>query len=266
MAEIFKGSKDCAVDPEADPKLLEEARLCFEGKLEDLRPVAEKKRAAIEKSSSSGKTYVDKNPSFIWFAQQMVSVFNTRVVFVVRDGRDTVRSMIDWNQYHSRSMYCLPEDWDEGSAEVAAIGRRSLWDRSRPRPKKGEALYKDWKFLDRFAKCSWYWNYFNLVAKDLSIRIGAGNWHTVRMEDLDFSRVGQIFEFLKLDAPSSEHVEAVLNRKVNSAEERFKVSSRFPSHDQWSEERRKVFSRFADEAMFAYGYRGESGSFSKFHE
>jgi hypothetical protein len=64
----------------------------------------------IQRGMEEQEVYGEKNLSYGPFVSSMAELFNARFVLILRDGRDVVRSLLDWNNQKFGSIYRECED------------------------------------------------------------------------------------------------------------------------------------------------------------
>jgi len=147
---------------------------------------------------------------------------NVKLIHLVRDGRDVVRSMYSrmtmkpWT-YTTRYIYPLPDDpW------------RDQWDR-----------------MSRFEKLCWYWATENKYLRKCINKF-------VRFEDIirDYTYFKKnVLEYLNLDIPR-EIWEREVNRPKNIT-----IAHKLPHWSEWSSELIEAFKRICGDEMKIYGYK-----------
>ena len=107
---------------------------------------------------------------------------NSKFVWLIRDGRDVVASMVARGEYSSEESRTVPHLW----AKYRIEGDRT-----------GDVSKEAWLEMDHFEKCCWYWTYTNrVIAADLA-GLGGQRWMMVRLEELSAS-LEQLVTFLDL--------------------------------------------------------------------
>lgn len=113
-----------------------------------------------------------------------------RVVWLIRDGRDTVASSYRKGWYQSGSH-----------------PRRQIWDEYRLRGDAcGDVSPGTWAAMSAFEKNCWYWSYVNRTIETQLSKLPADRWVRVRLEELD-DQTDALYTFLGV-----EPVPAVVER------------------------------------------------------
>lgn len=107
---------------------------------------------------------------------------STRFIWLVRNGKDVVSSIM------GRNWYCEDEQRNP----------QNIWEKYRLRGDlSGDVAPGDWAAMSRFDKCCWYWSYTNRVIYQSLSQIDPNNWMMVRLEELE-KQLGKLQEFLEL--------------------------------------------------------------------
>ena len=194
----------------------------------------EKVRAVLidtRQATIDGNVYCESNQNLSLIIPELATVFpQARFIWLVRNGLDVVASAYQKQWYtghsenHDRYEDCSPleKTWIKGRVRADRVGEMS------------EA---EWKGLDRFEKCCWYWGYVNRVIGEGLAQYGPGCYYTLRLEDLeqDLARLVTWMGFTKPILPNIP--------RENSAK-------RVPFHwSEWSQEQHQSFARWCTEGM-----------------
>lgn len=91
-----------------------EYRQLIEGKLaEPVSTLWNAKYLPINQVISKGFKYGDKNMAYMPFIPYLVTLWDCKIVFLVRDGRDSVRSIMDWHDFRVHNIYTMLEDGED---------------------------------------------------------------------------------------------------------------------------------------------------------
>jgi hypothetical protein len=101
---------------------------------------------------------------------------------------------------------------------------------------------------------AWYWAHVSRLHVEHLSRVPAASWITVDYTNVDPAQIGRVFEFLGLEGFDEARVDAMLNARINSVWDRFKLRERFPHPRDWDSERRRRFDRIAGGTMRLLGY------------
>lgn len=245
VSKIFGLHPKLASFVEDKPLMLKESRLGYENNSnENFINFIKPKLKRIASLKKDNIIYVDKNPSYLPFCNQILTNLNSKIIFVFRDGKKTVNSMMDWNEYHSKSFYCLDEDWPKNSKEISK--RKSEWDFSRPRPNIYSPLFKSWKKMTRFEKCCWYWSKFIKIALDV-INKFPDRVIPIFSESISSDYINQKFKDLNLSELNKNFLlDTNFNfRNFNNIQSRFDVKKRFTNISNWNSQTINSFYNYA---------------------
>jgi len=119
VAQILNTAKKTEVTVEEPPMLHVECRSLYDGVLEDPKETFYlKKHLPKTVWNLKGHNYGDKNVNYVPF----IPYIDEKIVFLIRDGRDVVRSLMNWDT-HFNNLY------PEWKGEKSGLG-----DYCRPRP------------------------------------------------------------------------------------------------------------------------------------
>ncbi len=252
LVKMLDMAQNATVFVEQKPNLCIEARNLYQGILTNPKQVIqEAKSEAIQKVLSSGLKYGDKNPNYLPFIPYIDELWDCKFLFPVRDGREVVRSLMDWHDFYNRKLshsgvFAMKED-DPNSSVVSP--EQDWWDYSRLRPNPGTLYCEMWQQLSRFEKCAWYWANFNKKALELFSQLDNQRWLQVNMKSLDSVKMKQIFDFLGLDGFNIQQIGEMLNARINSLQERAGLPDKFPPWSDWTQRQRNAFDRIAGDMM-----------------
>jgi phage pi2 protein 07 len=170
---------------------------------------------------------------------------NYKIVILIRDPRDWVRSNMDWGTMYGR------RDW------VSKLGFRRL----SPFLVYDTVYRKNWRKLDQFQKLCWAWHtiYEALLAKSAM----DSNIQIFKFEDVFYSdqRI-QNFKYLirfisnfsdkQFDFNSVVNIESILNQQIHK-----NVAYDFPSWPDWSNQRAQALDHICGDLMKSFGYGEE---------
>jgi SAM-dependent methyltransferase len=206
-----------------------------------------------------GLMHGEKNVTLAPFVHDLSRLLDCKFVFVKRDGRDVVRSLINWHNELFGSVY--RECRDPGNLTSRAYQAVSALpleedssDYSRPRPTEGDIWYERWEDFSRLEMCAWYWSRINDLYLDMLQDLPPERWIEVdytRPEAVDISR---IFTFLGLRGPSERAIRGMLDARINSLEDRTGEGGRYPHWEHWEPQGRVRFECIAARTMQRLGY------------
>ena len=149
ISEMLNTATNAIVYTEQPPKLCIASRMHYEGVLPYPKEfIYKSKKPYIEETLKQGKIYGDKNPNYLYFIEEIVNIWRCKFVFIFRDGRDVVRSCMDFHMGRSPG-YARYEDVDNS---FITQPEEDFWDFSRIRPKIKSEMHKKWRRMDLFEK------------------------------------------------------------------------------------------------------------------
>ena len=252
LVKMLNTSQNATVSVEQKPNLCIEARNVYRGVLRDPKQViGEAKSVPIQNVLSSGLKYGDKNPNYLPFIPYIAELWDCKFLFPVRDGREVVRSLMDWHDFYSQKfshsgVFAMKEDDPNSPVDSP---EQDWWDYSRLRPNPDDPYFEAWQRLSRFEKCAWYWANFNKKALGLFSELDNQRWLQVDMKSLDRFKMKRIFDFLGLDGFNADQIEEMINARINSLQERAGLPDKFPRWTDWTQEQRNAFDRIASDTM-----------------
>lgn len=249
----------CVVEPA--PNLNYETRLAMEGRLED--PVGALNRTVVPRVRAGLETfeiYGEKNLTYGPFIRHLHELLGCRFIYQKRDGRDVVRSLMDWHDTMFGSIY--RECQDPGDLSPRALAKAATLpvhldtsDYSRPRPSPADSLYFSWSSLTRFEMCAYYWAKINDLYLDELRQLPGEAWMELDYTSPDVESVLRSAGFLSLLGVERDRVDEMLAGRINSTTDRVGEGRVFPSWPDWDGGLRRQFDAIAGDAMIRLGYR-----------
>lgn len=248
FCHLLREASNASVFIEQPPKLCIEARKQYEGRLvQPLATIKRSRRESVSTVNKLGKIYIDKNPNYLLFAKELVVNFNCKLIYLHRDGRDVVRSMMDWHDLVGKDIFTLAEDGDDSER---VLGEQFPWDYSLLRPKAAEPISTEWKHISRFEKCAWYWARYNEMAINLlGKQEFAGRIFPVPMSTTSVEEVRKAYEFIGLEGFDTDRINELLMTKINSPSWRSGKSNKFPKWQDWPANITDQFNTYALDIM-----------------
>lgn len=230
IAQILNTAKKTKVTSEEPPQLHVECRALYDGVLESPKGVFYSNKALPKEIwNIKGQNYGDKNVNYVPF----IPYIDEKIVFLIRDGRDVVRSLMNWDsQFHS-----IYSEWKRSNP--------TLGDYCRPRPLPDDPYYTSWAGMDLFGMCCWYWKEWNRLGLDLLKEKPKDQYYIVNMDTLDMNGVKELFEFLGLKGYNRKRIEPILHGKINSLQDRFDKQNIFPTYEDWGHRAKATFWNIA---------------------
>ncbi|MBU1121517.1 MAG: sulfotransferase [Candidatus Omnitrophica bacterium] len=252
VAKIFTNSTNSEIFIEQEPKLCIEARNLYKKAInKPMEVIKEVKERHIKSVIDRGLIYGDKNPNYLPFIPYIDNLWQPKFIFIVRDGRDVVRSMMDWHNISRGNIFGMRED-EDGSKIISP--EQDWWDYSRLRPNPDEFYFGQWRNMNRFEKCSWYWNEFNDQMLNYSSRLDKERWRLINVNTIKVSDFEAIFNFLGLRGFNLKKTEKIFASGINSPMDKAGVLKEFPDWLSWSDDQMKIFNKYAKDMMKKFGY------------
>lgn len=238
LARILDSASNAKVTVEEPLVLHVECRALYDGVLEEPRKTFYiAKSSTMDRWNSEGKIYGDKNVNYVPF----IPYIDEKVIFLIRDGRDVVRSLMNWNAYFHETFGT--DIYAEADGKAPSLG-----DYCRPRPLPDNPYYRGWFEMSRFEMCCWYWKEWNRLGLELLQKHKKpSQYRIVNMDTLDMNGVKELFDWLGLKGFDEKKVEWLLYRKINSLEQRFDEKDTFPSYENWDVVAKATFWDIAGE-------------------
>lgn len=252
IANILNLSENADVYVEHPPKLSLESRLLYDGALlQPLKVLKDNKEHWIRSGVESGRVIGDKNANYLPFIPYLKTAFDCRFLFIARDGRSVVRSMMDWETVVPSNFYRRREDSAEYPDKSA---EEDYWDYSLIRPQPGTETGQEWQSMSHFEKLCWYWAAYNrLMLEKLSL-LEENEKYLCKMDQVNADDILEMCEFFEIESIPKEVIQNALTSRINTGESRGKISDPFPTWDGWSKEQQGQFRRIAGSQMVDLGY------------
>lgn len=212
--------------------------------------------------------YIEASPQLRFLIPIINKVFQTyKIVYIIRDGRDWVRSVMNRGIYSSLidklplpiinilrivipyNLWMPNLRYINFRAYLRDIWRFSIEDF------KDEQYFKKWKLMSRFEKISWMWNKFNILVYE-QIQNNP-NAIVIRFEDIFDKENGykgfyQIIKFLNLENflnNANINLDEVFSEKINISR-----TYAFPHWNDWNLKMLNQFNEIAGNTMKLYGF------------
>lgn len=192
------------------------------------------------------RIYVESNNHLSWLLPVVLKCFkNCRIIHVVRDGREYVRSQYSKKTWSSKK---------DGSMAFF-MGDDDCRKRPCAQDFPDDAYNSQWDQMTRFEKTCWYWTKTNRVIyetiKDDDRAI------TIKFEDIFNSSRGSdaMFELIEtlgmadMNRLTKDEIKTTMNCKSNATKDNL-----ISGWQDWPEEQIESFRRIASEDMKLYGY------------
>ena len=261
LAKILDTAENgiCAVEP--TPNLNRETRDMMEGRISDPMAVLENTVIPrVRKKLTEVEVYGEKNLTYGPFIYYLYQALKCKFVFVKRDGRDVVRSLINWHEKKFGSIY--RECKETGNLSPTAVSAAAnllahldTSDYARPRPRKNDPLYNEWENFTRLEMCAYYWATVNELYFDNLQKLPNNAWITIDYTTPTTQDIEKVADFLGLKGLNNKLVENMLQQKINSLKDRnAPYDSLWPIWRNWDRSIRQSFEIIASKTMYRLGY------------
>lgn len=255
VSTILDTASNASISCEGDPRMCVASRLHYEGVLPHPKQYLE---AAIgpkvEEAASRGMGFGDKNQNYLFFIKELHEIFGCKFVFVVRDGRHAVTSMLTGDRLYGRAYHRYEDRVDSTLTEP----EHDFWDFARLRPKEGEPLYDQWRTLPLFDKLCWYWSNTNEKLLGAASLLPEGSYEFLRIDRFEKQEYAALFDRLSLESYDEALVDQLQGSRINSRELPEGVE-RHPGYDEWGADMQARFMELAGSTMNKLGYETTAG-------
>lgn len=266
LAKILDTAENgiCAVEPM--PNLNRETRDMMEGRISDPMAVLENTVIPrVRKKLTEVEVYGEKNVTYGPFIPYLYQALKCKFVFLKRDGRDVVRSLINWHEKKFGSIY--RECKETGNLSPTAISAAAnlpihldTSDYARPRPLKSDPLHAEWENLTRLEICAYYWSTINELYLNKLQELPDNAWIMIDYTTPSYEDVERVAKFLGLKGLDRESIQDLLHQRINSLQDRGLLNEDiYPDWKNWNSGKRCSFDRIASTTMRRLGYYKESG-------
>ena len=198
------------------------------------------------------------------FIDRLATLSDVRFLFVYRDGRDVVTSLINWHDHLFGSVYreCMEPGnlTDEALGRVAALPvEDDTSDYARPRPGVDDIWFDRWERFSRFEMCAWYWSRINDLMLTALQGIDDQRWRWLNYTEVEPDAVLGAAHWCGIRGLQADEVATMLNRRINSLEERTGGSGRYPGWKHWDDDARTRFDAIAAPVMQRLGFYPTTG-------
>lgn len=211
---------------------------------EAIKRFIKQRKSFIE--SRQGKMYIESSFGYYGLIEILGRLFRTyRGIYVIRDGREWVRSFMDRGLRKRNPIY------DKGPL-------MRIISHSWPNAKQfdGDPFQEQWKHMDRFQRLCWAWSTLNsqaikAVQKNDKCKL-------VKFEDIFTSNIGEenllkVIQFVadihEIKPDESMDLESLLSVRPNVS------LNEYPSWDSWSNKQREFFIITCEPLMQELGYQ-----------
>jgi hypothetical protein len=190
--------------------------------------------------SQNGSVYVESSSAYRGLIDVLKSVYeNHRVVYIIRDGRDWVRSKMNFGKIYAKGKLrgIVSHTWPT-ALEIENDSYRSKWNS-----------------ISRFERICWAWSRLNKYA--LKTVQENPNARVFRFEDIfksenRYQHLAELVNFATdmpgVDPVPAEALDGWLDRKIH------KSSGDFPAWPEWSTQQKQQFTEICGPLMEELGY------------
>ena len=267
LAKIFgEASNGCCLSEPA-PSLNVECRQQLDRKLPDPKSViAQAILPRVRDNLCRHDVYGEKNVTLTVFIPHLHDLFKCKFIYLRRDGRDVVRSLMNWHNKKFGSVY--RECRDAGRLNPEARHRAGKLpvhmdtsDYSRPRPQPDSELYAEWDSLSRQEMCAYYWSTINEIALQHVEALPPGTSTTLDYTAPRPEDVLEASKFCGLKGLSLGRIQELLQSNINSLKDRGTDDSDLHADwKNWDGGERRRFERIAGASMKRLGYFRGTGT------
>lgn len=199
----------------------------------------EKQRAGFI-SKAPGSVYIESNLGYYGLLDVMPDVFeNHRVIYIVRNGHDWIRSMLNWGEVYGKRgiRRLISHQWPVAS---------DIPD---------DPFAEKWHTLSRFDQLCWAWarlNEFalNAISKNPNARVF--RFESIFTEKDRYQYLNDLLTFATsipgIDAERIGPTDGWLEKKIHQS------ADGFPAWDQWTKEQKNQFEQICGPLMEKLGY------------
>lgn len=173
--------------------------------------------------------YIESNNRLFSLIKPLRKIYpEAKIIHIVRDGRDYVRSG-------------MGRDWYTSTDKRPRLKAKFLPE---------DSFFDKWEKMSRFEKICWRWQKKdNFIYSNLK---NDNNYIRVKFEDIFKNRnkkgLYKIIKFVGLEKSKVEPlIDKMLNKKINSS-----TNYKIPKWSHWSEKKKKIFDNIAGEHMEKY--------------
>jgi hypothetical protein len=226
LAHLINACEGCVLEHEREPHLLAEAIEYIEGRMPHRQMVDLLHATRGLWTFPAGRVVGESNQRLSLVLPALTDAFpDARMIWMLRDGRDTVASLHQRLCYHRNEAALRHPDVRPWACHRPSAARLGLLPEA------------EWRQMDAFARCCWYWTYVNETIEMMAPSLESALL-VVRLEELDV-RVPDIARHLGLGRTD---LSAAPRAGRNH-------SSRTVDWASWSRRRARTFERYSGQAM-----------------
>lgn len=254
LCEILNTATNADFHMEPQPNLNVESRPKLHGINLDYKKILQ--TTVGERIDQAPRIYGEKNVTLTAFIKELYELYDARFVFLVRDGREVVQSMMNWHTEMFGNFYreCkYPVKLSERAQKVIddLPLEKDTSNYSRPRPVPGDPWYEQWPDFTLHQMLCWYWWKINTVALDSLDSIPCKNIVYFNFSEPYslIEQIGNIFNSFRLEGFDESVVNKMLTTRINSIENRIGGLRRWPVWMDWSDKKLDQFWEICGDTM-----------------
>jgi hypothetical protein len=191
-------------------------------------------------SKMPGSLYVESNLGYYGLLDVIPNVFKDyRTIYIVRDGRDWVRSTLNWGEVYGK------------------VGIRKLFAHKWPTAKnvKDDEYATQWDDFSRFEQLCWAWSRLNeyainTISENPNARIY--KFESIFIDENRYENLDELVSFSAslpgVDSGSLGSTSGWLEQKIHQS------SNQFPDWEQWTKDQKHIFEEICGPQMERLGY------------
>jgi hypothetical protein len=191
--------------------------------------------------SKKRNVYVESNIGYYGLIDLLPNVFSQhRAIFIVRDGRDWVRSTYNWGEIFGKK------------------GVRAIFSHKWPTAKDllDSPYAEQWDSLSRFQKICWVWSRLNeyaLTTVEKNPHARVFYFENIFSDEQKYTYLKELVDFAidlpEISTTQISKAEGWLKKKVHMS------SKDFPAWDNWTSEQKEQFQQICGPLMEKLGYK-----------
>ena len=219
LAKVCQNALNGKFFIEMAPKLCYESRDLYEENIDNSEDVIYTLRNELfnKRALQSYDVIGDKNQNYMLFSEDLVNIWNAKILFVLRSPIEVIKSALN----HGSSLdiktngghFELSEDKYENTARSKYD---DWWDYSRFRPTKKENCFRSWKSMTKLEKTTWSLNRYNALMFEMINKLPKENVRIMLYEKFTTLQVKQVYDFFGLTGFDSQKISDLIEFKVNS--------------------------------------------------
>jgi len=187
--------------------------------------------------------YIESNSGYYGLINLIENVFdNVRVIYIVRDGKEWVRSWMNWGIIYEKNF--LNSIFGHNWVKATEL--------------KDDSYSDKWYSMSRFEKTCWAWatlNKYSLSQINSTQVCKLFKFEDLFLDNNKLSRIKDLIEFC-IDIPGLENIqiqkeplEIILSQRENRSEKDF------PEYCAWSKQQKTFFNETCGPLMMELGYQ-----------